>query len=324
MPPTRCSSTFRPLRALLVPLALSLCLAGAARASGGHAGFPSPSVELLEEVVSVPFVLPEAFPVPVVEVTLNGSGPWRLAVDTAMGGTVLLREELARSLGLPVVGKALVGDSSGATRPAELVQIREMLVGSLKVRDVVGIGFAAGDEHLEKVPDDLHGILGNQIYAELLATLDYPNRRLELRKGSLDRDRPGTVAFEDRDKVMVVDLELPGSTVAAIIDSGSRGTITLPRSAADALPLSQELRAVDSLSTVSATYQREAARLDGEASLAGIRLLAPELVFADEDSPQLIGFGVLRHFAITIDQQSRRIRFEPATEPPLRGIDLAP
>ena len=54
---------------------------------------PAPTTKLAEEVVSVPFVLPEGFPVPVVEVMLNGNGPWRLAVDTAMGGTILLRRE---------------------------------------------------------------------------------------------------------------------------------------------------------------------------------------------------------------------------------------
>lgn len=308
---------------LAIWLCLCLCIAAGSFASGSHGGLPQPSVELAGEEVVVPFVLPEDLPVPVVEVMLNGGGPWRLAVDTAMGGTILLRRELATSLGLPVVGEAMVGDSSDAPlKPAALIKIDEMVVGGLTARDVLGIGFAAGNAHLSEIPDDLHGILGNQIYADLLTTLDYPGRRLLFRQGSLDAGAPGTVDYEERGKVMVVDLQIAGSTLSVAVDSGHRGTITLPRSLADELPLAEGLRHLESLSTVSNTYQRQASRLDGEAVLAGVRLLEPEIVFADEHTPRLIGFGVLEHFAITIDQRARRLRFTPATEVPIEGITL--
>lgn len=230
---------------------------------------------------------------------------------------------LATSLGLPVVGEAMVGDSSGAPlKPAALIKIDEMVVGGLVVRDIFGIGFAAGNAHLSEIPDDLHGILGNQIYAELLTTLDYPGRRLIFRQGSLDAGDPGTVDYEEKGKVMVVDLQIAGSTLPVAVDSGHRGTITLPRSLADELPLAEELRDLESLSTVSNTYQRQGSRLDGEAVLAGVRLVGPEVAFADEDTPRLIGFGVLEHFAITIDQKARRLRFTAGTETPIDGITL--
>jgi predicted aspartyl protease len=254
---------------------------------------------------------------------LNGGGPWRLAVDTAMGGTVLLRRELAASMGLPVIGKAMVGDSSGTgLKPADLVQIDEMVIGGLTVRKIVGIGFAADDAHLSEVPDDLHGILGNQIYADLLTTLDYPGRRLVFRQGTLDAKQAGTVPYEDKGKVMAVDLRIAESTLPVIVDSGHRGTITLSRSLARELPLKDTLRDVDSMSTVTTTYQRQAARLDGEAVLGDTRLVSPEIVFADEHTPQLIGFGVLEHFAVTIDQKTRRIRFARPSEHPIEGISL--
>lgn len=323
MPPISVTPPDRLARTTLLALSLCLCLPTGSFASRGHAGLPAPSVELSEREVSVPFVLPEDFPVPVVEVMLNGGGPWRLAVDTAMGGTVLLRQDLAASMGLPVVGKAMVGDSSGAAlKPAELIQIEEMVVGGLRARDVLGIAFAAGNAHLSEVPDDLHGILGNQIYAEFLTTLDYPGRRLLFRQGTLDAGTPGTVGYEEKGGVMVVDLEVAGFDLPVVVDSGHRGTITLPRSLADELPLAEKLRDVESLSTVTSTYRREASRLDGEAVLAGVRLLKPEVVFADEHTPRLVGFGVLEHFAITIDQKARRLQFTPGTGTPIGGITL--
>ncbi len=324
MQPRAALLSSRPNPIPLLVLSLGFVVPAGSFASQAHGGLPAPTVELTEEEARVPFALPEDFPIPVVEVMFSDSGPWRLAVDTAMGGTILLRREVAASLSLPVVGKAMVGDSSGAApKPADLLRIEEMVVGGLTVRDILGIGFAAGEAHLSKIPDDVHGILGNQIYADLLMTLDYPGRHLVFRQGSLADDAPSTVSYEEDGKVMVVDLEIDGSNFPVIVDSGHRGTITLPRALAETLPLGEALREIDSLSTVSATYQRAASRLEGEAVLAGVRLLEPEIVFADGDTPSLIGFGVLEHFAVTIDQRTRRLRFTPGSETPITGIALA-
>ncbi len=277
---------------------------------GGHSGLPVPRTTLLAEQVEVPFVIPEAFPVPVVEVSINGSGPWRLAVDTAMGGTVLLRKELIGVMDLPVVGKAMVGDSSGKNlMPAELFQIDSMRVGQLEIGKIIGIGFEADQNHLKEVPDDIHGLLGNQIYAELLMTLDYPAKNIVFRAGELSASDASVVEFEDQGKVMVVDLDLAGRTIPMIVDSGSRGTITLPESLAAELPLRGELRPISSVSTVSNTYRRSVAQLDGEAHIGGNTLVDPEIGFADEHTPKLIGYGVLKDFAITIDQAHGRIRW---------------
>jgi hypothetical protein len=291
--------------------------------SAGHSGLPIPKATLLADEVQVSFVVPEAFPVPVVEVSLNGSGPWRLAVDTAMGGTVMLRKELAGEMGLPVVGQAMVGDSSGKNlKPADLVQIDSMRLGQLEVTQIIGIGFAAGEAHLKEVPEDIHGILGNRIYAELLMTLDYPARKIIFRSGELAATDASVIEFEDQGNVMVVEMDLAGHTVPLIVDSGSRGTITLPESLAGELPLRGELREIESISTVSNTYRRTAARLDGQALLAGTRLLDPEIGFADEHTPKLIGYGVLKHFAITIDQAHGRLRWVLAGKDSLSGVTL--
>lgn len=281
--------------------------------AGGHSGLPVPRATLLADQARVPFVLPEGFPVPVVEVRLNGTGPWRLAVDTAMGGTVLLRKDLVGQMGLPIVGKAMVGDSSGRNaRPAELVRIDSMRLGELDVQDIVGIGFAAGEAHLSQVPDDVHGILGNRIYAELLMTLDYPARAITFRAGALPADESSVVPFKTVGNVMVVEMDLAGQLVPLVVDSGSRGSITLPSSMAAGLPLLGKPVELDSVSTVSNTYQRRAARLDGHARLAGSTWIDPEIEFADEHTPKLIGYRVLRHVALTIDQAHGRLRWEKA------------
>lgn len=284
-----------------------------AASGGGHSGLPVPRAILLADEARVPFVLPESFPVPVVEVRLNGTGPWRLAVDTAMGGTVLLRKDLVSQMGLPIVGQAMVGDSSGRNaRPAELVRIDSMRLGEMDVRDIVGIGFAAGEAHLSQIPDDIHGILGNRIYAELVMTLDYSSQAITFRAAALPADESSVVPFESVGNVMVVEMDLAGRRVPLIVDSGSRGSITLPSSMAAELPLIGTPVEIDPVSTVSNTYRRRAARLDGQARLAGSTVISPEIEFAEEHTPKLIGYRMLKHFILTIDQAHGRLRWEKA------------
>ncbi len=317
-----CSKITSLLRRLALVSAIALASAVGALASGGHGGLPVPTVELAASETTVPFILPEGFPIPVVEVTVNGTGPWRLAVDTAMGGTVLLRQDVARQLELPVVGQAMVGDSSTAElKPADLVRIEEMTLGGLSVHGIVGLGFTAGNAHLSEVPDDLHGILGNQIYTDLLTTIDYPQRELTFRYGSLDEDAPFSMTYIDEGKVMVIEIDVAGAMQSVIVDSGHRGTITLESSHEASLPLAGS-RALENISTVTATYERKASRLDGTVVLAETRLIDPEIVLAEEPTPQLLGYGVLEHFAVTIDQRAKRIQFTAAIEGPITEIGV--
>lgn len=287
---------------------------GQPAAGGGHSGLAIPKTRLLAPEARVPFVLDEKFPVPVVEVTLNGTGPWRLAVDTAMSGTVLLRKELVGRMGLPVLGTAMVGDSSGTDlKPADVVRISTMQVGQLDVQDIMAIGFTGEAAHLAQVPDDVHGILGNRIYAELLMTLDYAARTVTFRAGELPADGTSVIPFKSAGNVMEVDVNLAGRLVSLIVDSGSRGSITLPASMAAGLPLAGKPVAIDSASTVSRTYQRTAARLAGKAGLAGTTLADPEIEFADDErTPKLIGYRILKQFVLTIDQAHGRLRWEAA------------
>ena len=71
----------------------------------------------------------------------------------------------------------------------------------------------------------------------------------------------------------------------------------------------------------TATVRREAAPLDGTARLANSTLVDPEIGFADEHTPRLIGYGILQHFAITIDQAHGRLRWEKKAAP--HGHDIS-
>ena len=84
----------------------------------------------------------------------------------------------------------------------------------------------------------------------------------------------------------------------------------LPRSAAEGLQLTTALRESASVSTVTNTYQILTSELNGSLELAGFELENPKIMFADEHTPRLIGYQILKEFAFTIDQIQRLIRFD--------------
>jgi predicted aspartyl protease len=267
-------------------------------------------VTLEDSVVEVPFELRDTFPVPLVEVQIGDRGPYRFAVDTAAACTVLLRRSLADELGLERVGTAGVADASGRpSRPAETVRLPELRFGGVVARDLVAISHAPSAAHAASIPDDTDGILGRVLFESLLLTLDYPRRRLVLSEDRLEAG-PASTPFELVQDVMQLNVDVAGRSVPVFLDSGHRGTLTLPRSWADLLPLGGPLVDAGQTATVNATYTRQTAPLTGALVVAGARVESPLLYFADEHTPRLLGGGLLREFAITIDQRSRLVRFE--------------
>lgn len=81
---------------------------------------PDPIIQLGAEHTTLPMVLRDGRPI--VELQINGTGPYAFILDTAAEGTVL-SQELAKSLRLPVQGSARIGAPGGRTADATFVRV---------------------------------------------------------------------------------------------------------------------------------------------------------------------------------------------------------
>ena len=274
-------------------------------------GLPMPLITISEEGVSVPFRLDEQFAVPHIEVMIQGKGPYRFAFDTGMSGTVMIRPKLAEELGLPVIGRAMIGDGSGKHNQAtDLVLISSMSLGAMKMANVIAIAVQASEAHLKEVPENLSGILGRGLVKDYLLTIDYPRQMITIEPGQLDARNEHVIGFDFHKGAMQISANLSGIPYQLLVDTGSRGSITLPRSAAETLPLTSTLKQSHSVSTVTNTYQIFTSILSGSLDLAGFEVGNPTIMFAEEHTPRLIGYEILKGFAFTVDQKQRLIRFD--------------
>jgi hypothetical protein len=151
--PLGSSNSFSSSRLLLVLPLVAGCSRGVRPELLERIQQGAESVEFESPRVEVPLV--GAPTLPLVEVTLNGRGPYRFLFD-AGANVVSVKASVAREAGLPVL--------------QQLSERSVVGVDSLRLGGVVFRGVAAvGEPEL-----DVDGVVGFNLFKDGLLTLDYP------------------------------------------------------------------------------------------------------------------------------------------------------
>jgi hypothetical protein len=237
---------------------------------------------------------------PVVEVKLNGKGPYRLFLDTGAQGSVL-DQGLADELKLPVVGKARVGSPGGKGLPAKQVRIDRLEVGEAVLSNVRAVAF--DDSLVRRDKGAPRGVLSASTFSGLLVTLDYPRSRLVIRRGQLPTpDGARVFAYDAKRPLPTLRLSVAGQDVTVHLDSGSGGGITLPLKLAERLPLAGKPVEVARGRRVDQEVIILGAKLNGQVKVGQFVLENPDLRFQDiAHAPGHVGYEFLRRFAVTLN-----------------------
>lgn len=248
-------------------------------------------------------------PMPVVEVTLNGQGPFRFTVDTGAALQVDIDSALAAKLNLQANGKVRGGDPSGRNaQEFDTVAIDSIRLGGVEFRNVTAVSRARG---MGPRPE-AEGTLGFRLFTDYLLTLDYPGKQLRLARGELPAaNDAGILTFEDTHVIPIVEISIGNSKRKAHIDSGNMvGGFILPSALVDELKLASEPVTVGRARTVSNEVEIKEARLSDNIKLGSFEFKQPVIAFPSIAGEVNIGLKVLRDFSITFDQKNRRVKFE--------------
>jgi hypothetical protein len=231
---------------------------------------------------------------PLVEVRLNGNGPFTFAIDTGSMLPVTVGPELAERL--------------GAVAPEEGARFR---VETIDVGTAVFEGVPAEVRRPLESHPPVHGILGLPLFAEVLLTVDYPGDRIRITREQLS-DLPGTDILPlERHPTGLAFLELSanGHTLPALLDTGNLAApFYLPRSFATRLKWAGELSASRTARTSGGEIALEEVRLATEIRVGPFVFERPVVVFGDIVSRAIIGGQALSDYAVSIDQRTRRVR----------------
>jgi hypothetical protein len=238
----------------------------------------------------------------VVLATLDGRGPYRLAVETG-SPNVQLSPRLVRELGLA---------SAGADGPDSLFRL-----DSLRIGDVVVKGLAVGsDQALERIGVD--GVLGLDAYADLALTVDYPAARLVLSRDSLPAPNGADVLSAVRVGPFIgIPVDAGGAKEVGVVDTQGGMLFQAVPDEAARLAFAGTPRVVGrAIVGGGAPVEVKAARLAGDLKLGRHVFHQPTIAVhplpADIPSRMTIGTQALRHFRLTIDQRSMRVRLTRA------------
>ena len=256
----------------------------------------------------------------VVEVRLDGKGPYRFALDTGAAGGGRMSRALAESLALPVIGEMMAGDPSGKSRETvRIVEAGTLALGGatfhqvrLMVRDLPARprrpNAEAAAANAPSAPSEIDGVLGFGLFQDHLLTLDYPGRRRGGRRAG-GRRWPGEVVdYRDPFGIPQVRLGIGDLEFDADVDSGNmNGEVALPVAALERVPLAAEARVVGRGRTGFTEFEILQAPLRGSLRVGGHAVEGPRIDFVPFPHGNL-GHAFLSRFVITIDQKNKRLR----------------
>jgi hypothetical protein len=244
---------------------------------------------------------------PIVEVALNGKGPFKFLLDTGAGLT-LVSLDVAQQLKLPVEAETRVGSPVNPEGvPGKIVRVDRATVGEVEISGITAI--ALDFSHLFAGVDVPRGILSAAMFRGFLLTLDYPQNKMVIAKGELPpADAAEIFEYKLEQQLPTVPLSVAGLTVEVHLDSGSPGGITLPGSYIDRLPLVAKPVAAGVMKVMEASYPLTTAKLNGEVKLGHHVFDHPDLRFGDALPIGNIGYEILRHFQLILDTGNHRLR----------------
>lgn len=299
-------------------LILTLAASAACGQHGHDGGHAVPGPPPLPEAVEVPpsgatLPLLDFGGRPVVDILINGKGPYRFIVDTGARLSVIdatLNDELE----LPAAEGVRAASVGGRPGPV-IVSVRELRAGAVALR-----GLIAAVMPLQPLlgTNGPRGVLSASNFPGYLLTLDYPSKRISIRKGALDKaDSENIFDYPAGDALPTVPIRVAGQQTRVHLDTGSPAGLTLPTKFQKELPLASELRDTGKVRTPSGEYPVARAKVDGAIELGRHTLALAEIEFCDVrpgssvPSTGQIGAQVLRNFIVTLDTRNRRIRFAP-------------
>ncbi|HWD42019.1 MAG TPA: retropepsin-like aspartic protease [Fimbriimonas sp.] len=266
---------------------------------GTHAQDPL-EVEGVEIPISVPLV-PHKRHIPVVEVMVEGQGPYRFGLDTCASGEGRINTAIAEALQCQKVGTVNAQDGTGVGgERAVLYRIDNLKVGGALFR---GARLYAREGNRMSIDeyDRLDGILGFGLFKKLLLTLDFTHRRVQISRGRLS-EGGGAVSMDLSHGIAQAHVQIADQDELCDIDSGNNGGLTLPLDLAQKLPLGAPLKKIGTALTYYNKFNIYGSTLKGEIQVGGQVMRNPSFSTADSFKRANVGFDVLKYYTVTFDQ----------------------
>jgi aspartyl protease len=290
---------FRLLRPLLVLAAIVTWASGHAQQANSTDSAPKFPIE-------IPLRLDGDMPV--IEVMVNGKGPFLFAIDTGAEGGPRLDSSLVEKLGLKPSGQIREGDPSGRNpRMAETVKLDSIEVGGLRFT-----GVDATSRNYKNSPRPLaaDGIIGLGLFPDYLLTLDFPGKVVRISRGELPKaDGLEILDYKNEHGVPLIELNVGSTKINAHLDSGNMiGAFVLPTSFVEKLTPTSKPIVVGKARSASGEMEIKQVQINEMVRLGRHEFPDATITFPALSDIGNVGAKILSQFVVTFDQQHQRVR----------------
>ncbi len=247
---------------------------------------------------------------PLVDVWLDGSGPYTFLVDTGASTTVVT-PEVAYDLpdGLEASDRT-VGDIDGTViRVEQVLHVAQLGLGPAVIEDVVAdvldlslVSAASGTT--------IDGILGFNLFSDVTVTIDYDSERISISQEPLATltGKSTGLSFLALDDRPYIPITLGGEVRLALVDTGNTVTLQVPADL-EGLSFTTEPQAWFSGYDLSGATEASVARLD-ETIILGNTGIANPLVIVGAVDEVIVGAGLLEKFTVSFDSRSALMQLD--------------
>jgi hypothetical protein len=256
------------------------------------------------------------------DVLLNGKGPFRFLFDTGADDT--LAPATATTLGIRVEGDFSEHGAGEDAVEAGLGKVSDVTLAGAHIKDQTFEIFPSSDE-VEGFSQD--GIIGFDTFHRFVSRIDYGRRTVTLidPKRFDPKDAGVAIPFVFEGNAVVVAGAYEGAPGRFIVDTGSRGELTLNKPFADRTGL--RARHPNGVEAVvgwgiggpgRAYVIRGGPFRLGSVEFTGVVTMLTTQdkgVFAGSDFEGVVGGGLLKRFAVTFDYGHRILYLKTAAQP---------
>ena len=279
---------------------------------GDEPGKANPSkpkkTELRAAKVQIPLDL--SGKTPVVEVKINGAGPFRFAIDTGAVHSAL-DDDVAKKPALESTETIDIPDTPGGEPQAvPVVRLNSATLGQAAFFDFQAVVVdydikAEGERHFD-------GTLGLLFFSDCLLTLDYPAKSVTIAQGELPPANGREILdYVERDGLATIPLLFGETATNATVASGEMGGVGLAASLVGKIEMARKALSLRRSPSTVPEGQTQEKQIKGTMRLGQHKLVQPPVHFlaGDPQRASYAGQRILQHFALTFDQVNHRVRF---------------
>lgn len=252
---------------------------------------------------------------PVIDITINGQGPFPFVFDTGAGG-VTVRPELAEQLGLTVTGQGEIGSPIGDGGIAvDLTRIDAITAGGAEISDVDAmiVGFGAPGQVAAM------GVIGPAAFSEYGRVAYYfGDNRIEIGGTVLSGPDSAWLPIAAGSFLLNIPVAFNDTEINLHIDTGNPGIVSFPLADADNLPLNAAPEVIGQARTIDREFDIYAAPITINLNLSDAIIPLTQAMLMPAPFGN-VGNGALEGTTLEIDWNSQQFLITgTATPRPLR------